>query len=105
MNFGDVAKKYEEKIKKLMLHLPELSDENLDIKETEKKIEDDLIDFEKVIDEECMNRVIATHRINMALISKLRDLKYDFNQDKTGPSYESVINTTINSLKNININS
>jgi hypothetical protein len=103
-NFSEVAKRYEERIRNLMKMLSEISNENLEQVDFQKKLEEEIIDFEKMIDEECMIRAVATHKINMSLISRLRELNYDFKQDKNIPSYENIINMTVNSLKNIKIN-
>ena len=64
--------------------------------------EEELISFEKLMDEECMNRIIATHKLNMMLVGKLREMNYDFTKDKTVNSYENIINNTVNYLNNIN---
>ena len=104
-NFSETAKKYDEKIKKIMLSLSNVSNEDPDIlRDAQKKIEDEIIDFERIMDEECMNRVVATHRMNMGLIGKLRELKYDFTEDKNKINYDAIIGQTISSLKNLNNN-
>ena len=87
------AKKYEDKVKELMQSLSEVQFNDADtIKLAEKKVEDRIIDFEKSIDEESMSRIVATHQINMRLIAKLRELRYDFNQDKSLHNYENIRN-------------
>jgi uncharacterized protein YPO0396 len=104
-SLSDLSKKYEEKIKTLMQTLGEVnynSPENLKI--IQKKVEDEIVDFEKTIDEECMNRIILTHQINTKLIGKLRELRYDFNQDKPHQSYDNIKNNAVNYLNQLNTN-
>ena len=101
----DVIKKYEEKIKNIMLGLCEISpDNNEKLNDIKKKIESEIIELEKIINEESINRTIITNKINTALISKLRETDYDFNQDKSQHYYENIINNTINSMNNFNSN-
>ncbi len=104
-SLSEQSKKYEEKIKTLMQTLGEVNynfPENL--KTTQKKVEEEIVDFEKTIDEECMNRIILTHQINTKLIAKLRELRYDFNQEKSLQSYDNIKNNAINYLNQLNTN-
>lgn len=107
INFSESVRKYEERIRNIMQLLAEISIENPNdverIRDIQKRIEEEMIEFEKLIDEECMNRTIATHRVNMALINKLRELKYDFNQEKQMLTYDSVMDNVKNMMKNINL--
>jgi hypothetical protein len=101
----DIIKKYEEKIKNIMLGLCEISPDNSDkLNDIKKKIESEIVELEKIINEESINRTIITNKINTALIAKLRESDYDFNQDKSHHYYENIINTTINSMNNFNSN-
>ena len=93
---NELAKKYEEKIKSIM---QSIGDNSLE------KVEKEMIDFEKIIHEEQINRIVATFRLNMALIAQLKESDYDFSQEKTGNHYESILNTTLNSLNSLNSNS
>jgi hypothetical protein len=101
----DVIKKYEEKVKNIMLDLCEITPDNSEkMDEIKKKIESEVIELEKIINEECINRTVLSNKINTALIAKLRESDYDFNQDKSQHYYENIINTTINSMNNFNLN-
>lgn len=102
---SEQSKKYEEKIKTLMQTLGEVNyhyPENLKI--IQKKVEEEIVDFEKTIDEECMNRINLTHQINSKLIGKLRELRYDFNQEKSHQSYDNIKNNAVNYLNELNKN-
>jgi len=102
---SELSKKYEEKIKTIMQTLGEVNYNSFEnMKFIQKKVEDEIIDFEKTIDEECMNRIILTHQINLKLIGKLRELRYDFNQDKSNQSYDTIRNNAVNYFNQINSN-
>jgi hypothetical protein len=101
--YPDLIKKYEEKIKSIMVGLSDMSMENVDnINTIQKKVENEIIEFEKIIDEESMNRIVATHKINNILITKLREARYDFCQEKVQQNYEQIINNAANALNNLN---
>lgn len=102
---SELSKKYEEKIKTIMQTLGEVQFNHPDnLKSVQEKVEYDIIDFEKTIDEECMNRIILTHQINMRLIGKLRELRYDFNQDKSSQSYDNIRKNAVCYLNQLNSN-
>jgi len=86
-------KKYEEKLKYIFNAL-ESSDK--------KKIEEEIMEFEKLIDEESVNRILATHQLNNKLIGKLKENKYDFNDDKTVNSTENIRNNAVIYLNQLN---
>lgn len=101
----DVIKKYEEKIKNIMVSLCDISTENTqNVNNIKKKVENEIIDLEKIINEECMNRTMITNKMNNASIARLRESDYDFNQDKSQHYYENIINNTINAMNNFNNN-
>ncbi len=101
----DVIKKYEEKIKNIMIALCDVSQENnQNLNGSKKKIENEITELEKIINEECMNRTMITNKLNNALIARLRESEYDFNQDKSQHCYENIIKNTINSMNNYNSN-
>lgn len=100
---SDAPRRYEEKIKSILQSLNDINSENSEtFNQSQKKLEEDMIEIEKIIDEECMNRILGTHKINMALIGKLRDSRYDFNQDRSHLNYDNIIDNAINALKRIN---
>ena len=102
---SEQSKKYEEKIKTLMQTLGEVNYHNTEnLKTIQKKVEEEIVDFEKTIDEECMNRISLTHQINSKLIGKLRELRYDFNQEKSHQSYDNIKNNAVNYLNKLNKN-
>lgn len=86
-------KKYEEKLKSIFIAL-ENSDKN--------KIEEEILEFEKIIDEESINRILATHQLNNKLIGKLKENKYDFNEDKTINSTDNIRNNAVIYLNQLN---
>ena len=102
---ADLIKKYEEKIRNIMLGLCEISPDNTErLNDIQKKIESEIIELEKIIYEESINRTVITNKINSALISKLRESDYDFNQDKSEHYYDNIIHATMNSMNNFNSN-
>jgi hypothetical protein len=101
-SLAEVQKKYEEKVKSIMTQLTKLSTDDANLaKEAELKLEQEIISFEKLMDEESMNRINWAYKANLALVAKLRDLRYDFNQDKSSQNYENMLSSIANSLKNI----
>ncbi len=99
----EIFKKYEDKIKKIMEILEEISNANIEQASIlYKRLEEEMKDFDKLMDEECMNRVLLVHKFNMNLGWKLRELKFEFNSDKNALNYDSVVNNTVNLLLNLN---
>jgi hypothetical protein len=100
-----VFKKYEERVVNIMQIISDSNYQNEElVNSTQKKIEDELREVDKMIDEEIIYRTIGSHKINIALIGKLRELRYDFNQDKSNMNYENIINNAVNALVNLNNN-
>jgi hypothetical protein len=61
-----------------------------------------VMEFEKLVDEECMNRIVLTHKLNSNFVAKLKELKFNFTQQSK--TMESYVTLTSDLIKNINFN-
>ncbi len=99
---NEPSRKYEEKMKVIFELLGKV--EFGEGHPSQKLLEDELMEVEKIIDEESMSRIAKTHEVNMKLIAKLKQLRYDFNQEKTLQDYDSISTNAANQLLALNSN-
>lgn len=99
--FAEAPKKYEEKFLNIMSHLGRISSDNPNtVKDAESRLQQEMMEFEKLIDEENINRINAAYKINMGLIAKLKETGFDFNLTRNQP-YEKIISNLAENLKHI----
>ena len=98
----DTARKYEERIKMLMDCISKL---DYDEGQSSNVFQEQLMDFERMIDEECVNRMNKINELNIKLILKLTQTKYDYSQsEKSYQDYDSFRKSIADQLLNINFN-
>ena len=100
IDLNEPSRKCEEKIKCLLELLGKV--EFSEGHPSQKLLEDEMVEIEKLIDEESMSRVAKTHEVNMKLIAKLKQLRYDFNQERTVQDYDTIRMNAANQLSALN---
>jgi hypothetical protein len=101
---GDnIAKVYEDRFKDILTRLTMLSDTSSTeaFSEIQRDVESKLIEFDKVIDEECMTRIIDAYRLNLSYITKLKEYKHDFNREYN--SLETIAKNTARMFEKIDL--
>ena len=98
----DLYKKYDEIFKNILICLIEDTQDN----DVTMKLEKILIDFDKIIDEECLNRIKNTHILNAQYIANFKKINTQEIPSKENKyvKYDDLINKIQNNLKEININ-
>jgi hypothetical protein len=101
---NNIAKVYEEKLRDIITRLSMLSDSMSSeaFAEIQRDVESKLIDFDKTIDEECMNRILDTHKLNMGYIAKLKEFRHDFSKENV--TLDNVVKNTVKMFKKIDLN-
>lgn len=100
-NLAEVPKKYEEKFINIMTSLGKMSTDNLEeLNLAENKLQQDVLEMEKMIEEENINRINANYKVILGHVNKLKELGYDFPSTRAQP-YEKLIHNLSDSLKNL----
>lgn len=101
-----ISRKYEERILNIIQILTEINIEN-DVGNDciQTRLDNELIDIDKLIEDNTIKRICGVHKINMALIGKLKEYRYDFNDERSHiNNYESILNNSARYLRSINLN-
>ena len=87
----DISSIYFKKIDQIIQTLNENETSEEDTLRKEKKFDELIKEFEKLILDNCVDRIYDTHVLNLRLISKLSQKNYDFTRGRRNSTYENII--------------
>jgi hypothetical protein len=102
--YDNIARVYEDKLKEIIIKLSMLSEaSNGEVfTEIQRDVENKLIEFDKLVDEECMNRILDSHKLNLGYITKLKEYRYDFSRENV--SLDTLAKNTAKMFTKIDLN-